>query len=112
MAIGVEPAAAFVLGGAAAWRYVEFRNANICNPNTRRSSVRACGRFFGWCQQNGLPLAEIRPFSVAAFIEELHREVSAPSLKRRLAATRTLCDWLVTGQVMPPTPASPVRGRK
>ncbi len=100
------------LGEQAAWRYVEFFTANIRNPNTRRAYARACERFFNWCEQHGLPLAGIRPFSVAAYIEELQREVSAPSVKQQLAAIRMLCDWLVTGQVMPSNPASSVRGPK
>ena len=100
------------LGEQAAWRYVEFFTANIRNPNTRRAYARACGRFFGWCEKHGVPLAGIRPFSVAAYIEELQREVSAPSVKQQLAAIRMLCDWLVTGQVMPSNPASSVRGPK
>ena len=97
---------------AAAWRYVEFFTANIRNPNTRRAYTRACGRFFGWCERSGLRLVGIRPFDVAAYIEELQREVSAPSVKQQLAAIRMLCDWLVVGQVMPSNPASSVRGPK
>ncbi len=100
------------LGEQAAWRYVEFFTANIRNPNTRRAYARACGRFFAWCEQHGLPLTGIRPFSVAAYVEELQREVAAPSVKQQLAAIRMLCDWLVTGQVMPSNPASSVRGPK
>lgn len=33
-------------------------------------------------------------------------------MKQQLAAIRMLCDWLVTGQVMPSNPASSVRGLK
>ena len=47
---------------------------------------------------------------VAAYIEQLGRERSAPTVKQRLAAIRHLFDWLVTGQVMPVNPASSVRG--
>ncbi len=108
----VVPAIVAVQGEAAAWRYIEFFTANIRNPNTRRAYARACGRFFSWCEEHGLPLAGIRPFSVAAYIEELQREVSPPSVKQQLAAIRMLCDWLVTGQVMPSNPASSVRGPK
>ena len=108
----VVPALVAGEGDAAAWRYVEFFTANIRNPNTRRAYARACGRFFSWCEQHGLSLVGIRPFSVAAYIEELQREVSAPSVKQQLAAIRMLCDWLVTGQVMPSNPASSVRGPK
>jgi len=36
----------------------------------------------------------------------------APTVKLPLAAIRMLFDWLVVGQVMPPKPASVVRGPK
>ncbi|MGC1410819.1 MAG: hypothetical protein WA864_17970 [Acetobacteraceae bacterium] len=52
-------------GEQAGWRYVEFLTANINNPHTRRAYVRACARFFAWCEQRGLTLAAIRPFDVA-----------------------------------------------
>ena len=51
--IGV-PALIADAGDPAAWRYVEFFAANIRNPNTRRAYVRACSRFFGWCEDRGL----------------------------------------------------------
>jgi site-specific recombinase XerD len=108
----VVPQLVATLGDAAAWRYVEFFAANIRNPNTRRAYARACNRFFAWCAQRGLPLAGIRPFDVAVYIEELQRDVSAPSVKQQLAAIRMLCDWLMVGQVMPANPASSVRGPK
>jgi len=54
------------VGEPAAWRYVEFFAANLRNPNTRRAYLRACGRFFGWCEDRGLTLTAIRPFDVAA----------------------------------------------
>jgi integrase/recombinase XerC len=47
---------------------------------------------------------------VAAYIEQLGRERSAPTAKQRLAAIRHLFDWLVTGQVIPVNPAASVRG--
>ncbi len=106
------PALVAQLGDAAAWRYVEFFTANIRNPNTRRAYARACGRFLGWCEQRGLPFPSVRPFDVAAYIEALQQEVTAPSVKQQLAAIRMLCDWLVVGQVIPANPASSVRGPK
>jgi integrase/recombinase XerC len=33
------------------------------------------------------------------------RELAASSVKQRLAAIRHLCDWLVSGQVVPINPA-------
>jgi hypothetical protein len=54
-------------GDAAASRYVEFFTANINNPNTRR----AYARFLAWCETRGATLGAIRPFDVAAWIDEL-----------------------------------------
>ena len=96
----------------AAWRYIEFFAANIRNPNTRRAYVRACSRFFNWCEERGLILMTIRPFDVAAWVEQLQAQHAAPSVKQQLAAVRMLFDWLVMGQVMPMNPAAAVRGPK
>ena len=94
------------------WRYVEFFTANINNPHTRRAYARACARFFAWCEQRGLTLAAIRPFDVAAWVNELQETHGAPGVKQQLAAVRMLFDWLITGQVVPFNPASAVRGPK
>lgn len=51
-------------------------------------------------------LPQIAPLHVAAWIEELGREVSAPTVKQRLAAVRHLFDWLVRMQVVPVNPAA------
>jgi site-specific recombinase XerD len=108
----VVPALIADLGDAAGWRYVEFFTANIRNPHTRRAYARACARFFAWCENRGLALAAIRPFDVAAYIEGLQQEHSAPGVKQQLAAVRMLFDWLITGQVLPTNPAAAVRGPK
>jgi site-specific recombinase XerD len=108
----VVPALIADLGDAAGWRYVEFFTANIRNPHTRRAYARACARFFAWCEDRGLTLAAIRPFDVAAYIEGLQQEHSAPGVKQQLAAVRMLFDWLITGQVLPTNPAAAVRGPK
>ena len=47
---------------------------------------------------------------VAAYIEQMTRVLSAPTVKQRLAAIRHLFDWLVTGQIVPVNPAASVRG--
>ncbi len=99
-------------GEQAGWRYVEFFTANIRNPHTRRAYARACSRFFAWCEDRGLTLAAIRPFDVAAWVEHLQLEHSAPGVKQQLAAVRMLFDWFITGQVVPVNPASAVRGPK
>ena len=99
-------------GEQAGWRYVEFFTANIRNPHTRRAYARACSRFFAWCEDRGLTLATIRPFDVAAWVEELQEPHTAPGVKQQLAAVRMLFDWLIIGQVVPANPASAVRGPK
>ncbi len=99
-------------GEPAAWRYIEFFTANIRNANTRRAYARACMTFFAWCKARGLMLTTIRPFDVAAWLEELQTTHSAPGVKQQLAAVRMLFDWLITGQVVPVNPAAAVRGPK
>ena len=108
----VVPALIANCGDQASWRYVEFFAAHIRNPNTRRAYVRACGWFFAWCDERGLTLASIRPFDVAAWIEQLQQTHSAPGVKQQLAAVRMLFDWLVVGQIVPMNPAAAVRGPK
>jgi site-specific recombinase XerC len=49
---------------------------------------------------------------VAAYIEELQAKLSKPTVKQHLAAIRMLFDWLVTGQAVPVSPASSVRGAR
>lgn len=92
-------------------RFLEFFAANIRNSHTRRAYARATGEFLGWCVARGVTsIAAVQPLHVAAWIEGLGREVSAPAVKQRLAGVRHLFDWLVTGQVVPVNPASSVRG--
>jgi hypothetical protein len=85
----VVPALIADLGYDASWRYVEFFTANIRNANTRRAYVRACARFFAWCDQRGLTLAAIRPHDVATY----YRAAAARALGAgRQAAARRRAD--------------------
>ena len=94
---------------AAARRTLEFFTANIRNLNTRKAYARAGVEFARCCQARGIEaLKQIEPVHVAAYIEQL--QVAAPSVKQRLAALRTLFDWLVVGQVMLVNPAVSLRG--
>jgi site-specific recombinase XerD len=108
----VVPLLNAAIGDQASWRYVEFFAANIRNPNTRRAYARAGARFFAWCEDRGLTLTAIRPFDVAAWVEQLQETHSAPGAKQQLAAVRMLFDWLIIGQVVAANPASAVRGPK
>ena len=49
---------------------------------------------------------------VAAYVEQLNRGRSKPTVQQHLAAIRVLCDYLVTGQVLPFNPAASVRAPK
>jgi integrase/recombinase XerC len=92
-------------------RFLEFFVATIRNPHTRRAYARGCGDFLEWCaarQVSALP--QIQPLHVAAWVEELGRSVSVPTVKQRLAGVRHLFDWLVRSQVVPSNPAVSVRG--
>jgi site-specific recombinase XerD len=105
------PALVTAAGERASLRFLEFFAANIRNPHTRRAYYRAAEEFLAWCGSIGLSsIVAVEPVHVAAWIEAGTRELSAPSVKQRLAALRHLFDWLVNGQVMPINPAHTVRG--
>src|ERR1035437_1212959 len=83
-------------GERAGLRFLEFFAANIRNPHTRRAYARAVGEFLAWCESVGVTsLPDVQPLHVASWIELEARQVSAPSVKQRLAAVRHLFDWLV-----------------
>lgn len=97
-------------GRRAEEKFVEYFAASIRNVNTRMAYLRAVRKFFQWVEAKRLSLAGIRPVHVAAYIELLKREVSAPTVKQNLAAVRMLFDYLVVGQVMEMNPAAAVKG--
>ena len=74
--------------------------------------LTAVRRFAAWCEHRDLVLHQVEPMVVAAYVEQLSATLSAPSVKKQLAALRMLFDWLVVGQVLPFNPASSVRGPK
>ena len=96
-AVHLVPALIAAVGETAGWHYVEFFTANIRNPHTRRAYARACSQFFAWCEERGLTLTTIRPFDVAAWVEQLQQTHSAPGVKQQLAAVRMVFDWLLIG---------------
>jgi site-specific recombinase XerD len=105
------PALVAASGDRAGVRFLEFFAGQIRNPHTRRAYARAVGEFLAWCESVGVTsLPAIQPLHVASWIEIEARQVSAPSVKQRLAALRHLFDWLVTGQIVPMNSAASVRG--
>lgn len=99
-------------GEKAQMRFWEFFTVNIRNPHTRRAYYNGVAQFFTWCSQHGIELEGIQPMIVAAYIEELQKTVSKPTVKQHLAAIRMLFDWMIVGQIIPYNPASAVRGPK
>jgi site-specific recombinase XerD len=86
-------------GERAAWRFLEFLTVNIRNKNTRMAYARAAAAFLRWCEGQGISeLGRLQPVHVAAYIERLQGERSAPTVKQHLACIRMLFDWLVIGQ--------------
>lgn len=90
---GAVPTLITVVGDRAAYRFVEFFAGQIRNPNTRRAYGRAVGDFLAWLERHGVAsIAAISSLHIAAYVEELGRELSAPTVKQRLAAIRALFD--------------------
>ncbi|WP_342154677.1 tyrosine-type recombinase/integrase [Methylorubrum sp. SB2] len=105
------PALVTAAGDRATYRFLEFFTAQIRNANTRRAYARAVGEFCAWMEARGLPsIAAVDSVHIAAYVEELGRTHSAPTVKQRLAAIRMLFDWLATGGILPFNPATAVRG--
>ena len=96
-------------GDHAARRFIEFFAVTIRNKNTRLAYTQAVLQFLAWCEERGIQsLQEVQPIAVAAYVE--NHKSSVPTIKQHLAAIRKLYDWLVTGQVIPHSPATSVRG--
>ncbi len=107
------PALIASAGDRAAYRFLEFFTAQIRNANTRRAYAKAVGEFCAWLEGHGLPsIVAVSSIHIAAYVEELGRSHSVPTVKQRLAAIRMMFDWLATGGVLPFNPASAVRGPK
>ncbi len=88
-------------------RFMEFFAVTIRNKNTRAAYMRAVGQFLGWCEDRNTKLSEIKPFIVAAYIEQ--HPGSIPTIKQHLAAINMLFDWMVAGQTIPSNPAASVK---
>ena len=82
-----------------------IRQIKVVKCRRQRSSPR-----INWCGAHGLELKAVRPFHVAAWIEDFPG--SKPTIKQKLAAVRMLYDFLVVRQITPSNPAHSVRGPK
>lgn len=110
---GARLPAIFLADPKSSARFWEFFAANIRNRNTRRAYYKAACRFNDWCEGRGLfDLDNVKPIHVAAYVEEMQRTHSKPTVKQHLAGLRMLFDWLVVGHVIEVNPAHAVRGPK
>lgn len=111
---GFQPPAPIAAAGErATFHFLEFFTAHIRNPNTRRAYGKALGDFCRWLERRGVgSITAVNAPIIGAYIEELTRTHSAPTVKQRLAAIRMVLDWLTRNGVMPYNPAGAVRGPK
>jgi site-specific recombinase XerD len=89
------PALVAAGGDKARLRFLEFSVNHIRNPHTRRAYARAVNELLAWCETHGVAsIAAIEPLHVGTYIELLTRdsEISAPTIKQKLAAIRMLFD--------------------
>jgi site-specific recombinase XerD len=85
----VLPGIVVATGERAGVRFLEFFAAAVRNPHTRRAYTRAVGDFLAWCEAAGVSsLDRVQPLHVATWVEQGTRELSAPTVKQRLAAVR------------------------
>lgn len=106
------PALIAAAGPTATRRFVEYFTASIRNRGTREVYLHAANEFFDWCDGYGIGLDDLEPVIVATYIEQLSETLSPATVKLRLAALRSLFDFLVTGHVLKTNPAASVKGPK
>lgn len=75
-------------GRRAGTRFLEFFTVNI--RNTRRAYAKAVGQFLAWCDERQRSLGSIEPMVVAAYVEQLTRELlfTGSYARRARAGTR------------------------
>lgn len=110
-----EPPAIIANAGAhARFAYLEFFQASIENPHTRRAYRRAVDRLLNWCCDRGVPLRLVTPWLLGEYVGSLAasngRPLSKPTRKLHLAALRHFFDHLVIRHALPLNPAASVRG--
>jgi site-specific recombinase XerD len=89
--------------------FMEFFAATIPNANTRAAYMRDILRFARWCDERGFRLEHVTSIHVAAYREEVSRELSAPSVKRHFSALRMLFSFFVEKGVLDRNPVREVK---
>lgn len=99
----------------AKYAILQFFAAEIANPNTRRTYLRAAEDFFRFYAdtRDGSRLDGVTALHVASWLEVMKaRGLSVPTIKVRLAAARMLFQALARDQIFRVNPASVVKGPK
>src|SRR5690242_18065438 len=105
------PAVVAASGPEVATRFLEFFLVAIRNPNTRRAYAAAVRAFCAWLERHGArDLTVVEPVHVAAYVEQLGRTHTKPSVALHLAAIKRLFAFLVTGGALKRSPAVEVKG--
>lgn len=89
--------------------FMEFFAATIPNANTRAAYMRDILRFARWCDERSFRLEQVTSIHVAAYREEVSRELSAPSVKRHFSALRMLFSFFVEKGVLDRNPVREVK---
>lgn len=67
-------------------RFLKFFTVNKRNPHTRAAFMPAAGNFIRWCEEHAIAdLTQIEPVHAAAYLEQLGKTVSKPTVKQHLA---------------------------
>ena len=105
----VLPAVVANAGRRAQEEFLNFFAAEIANDNTREHYLRDVARFGRWCDERGFRLEEVTTIHLAAYREELRRDVAAPTVKRHFSALRRLFSWWVEKGVLERNPVREVK---
>src|SRR3954447_7423789 len=105
------PAVVAASGPEVATRFLEFFLVAIRNPNTRRAYATAVRGLCAWLERHGArDLTVVEPVHVAAYVEQLGRSHTKPSVALHLAAIKRFFAFLVAGGTLKRSPAVEVKG--
>ena len=108
-ASNLVPALVVNAGQRAQEEFIGFFAAEIANPNTREHYLRDVARFARWCEVRGFRLEQVSAIHLAAYREEIRRELAPPSVKRHFSALRRLFAWWVEKGVLERNPVREVK---